>query len=218
MRKTGKDQTARRVGQPSSLEGKAKPQSPWRRKRESHNASYIGGGDLHCLTYTDDQSQWITMLEKVGPVVEQSNMTELWMESGAASLVGPCRMTAGCSCGEALLKATEAQAASQGMLNAKCQLVEVHGEKITVRTMFELVSMKCPILSVGRLVGKEVVVVMENERRYKSYKNREIPLHKFNGVFQVNESQLAGLYSLKIANVDEPPAATVRETTMPWTR
>ena len=26
------------------------------------------GLDLHCLTYTDDLFQWITMLEKVGPV------------------------------------------------------------------------------------------------------------------------------------------------------
>ena len=62
------------------------------------------------------------------------------------------------------------------MLKAKSQLVEVHGEKVTVKAMLELVSMRCPMLSVGRPVGKEVVVVMENERRYKSYKeNREIP-------------------------------------------
>ena len=37
---------------------------PRRKKREPHNASYSGGGDLHCLTCTDDQFQWITMLEK----------------------------------------------------------------------------------------------------------------------------------------------------------
>ena len=54
--------------------------------------------------------------------------------------------------------------------------------------MFELVSVRCPILSVGRPVGKEVVVVMENERRYKSYKKkREGPLHKYNGVCHVHE-------------------------------
>ena len=79
-------------------------------------------------------------------------------------------MTAGYSYEEAFLNATDTQVTSQGMLKGKSQLVEVHGEKVTVIAMFELVSTRCPILSVGRLVGKEVVVVMENERRYKSYK------------------------------------------------
>ena len=67
---------------------------PGRKKREPHNASYGGGGDLHCLTYSDDQFQWITMPEKVGLVVELSNIAELLMHSGAASHVRPCRMTA----------------------------------------------------------------------------------------------------------------------------
>ena len=62
------------------------------------------------------------------------------------------------------------------MLKAKSQFVEVPGVKVTVKTMVALVSMRCPILSMDHLVGKEVVDVMENERRYKSYKkNREIP-------------------------------------------
>ena len=104
-------------------------------------------------------------MEKVGPVVEQSNITELLMESGAASDVRPCRMTAGYSCEEAFLNATHTQVTSQGMLKAKSQFVEVHGEKVTVKAMFEPVSKRCPILSIDRLVGKEVVVVMENERR-----------------------------------------------------
>ena len=30
---------------------------PRRKKREPHNASFCGGGDLHCLKYTDDQFQ-----------------------------------------------------------------------------------------------------------------------------------------------------------------
>ena len=146
-----------------------------RKKREPHNASYGGGGDLHCLTYTDDQFQWITMREKVGPVVEQSNITELLMDYGAASHVRPCRVAAGYSC-DAFRNATDTQTTSQGILKAKSQLVEVLGEKVTVKAMFELMSMRCPILSVDRLVRKEVVVVMENERRYRSYKkNREIP-------------------------------------------
>ena len=105
------------------------------------------------------------------------------------------------------------------LLKVTSQLVEVPGEKVTVEAMFELVSMRCPILSVDRLVGKEVVVVMENERRYKSYKkDREIRLHKFNGVRQVHESELSGLYSLKRTNVDGSSAVSVRETIRPWTR
>ena len=47
------------------------------------------------------------------------------------------------------------------MLKVKSQLVEVHGVKSTVKAMFELVSWRCSILSIGRPVGKEVVVVME---------------------------------------------------------
>ena len=81
--------------------------------------------DLHCLKYTDDQFQWVTMLEKVGPVVEQSNITELLMDYGAASQVRPCRMTAGYSYEEAFLNATDTQVTSQGMVKAKSQLVEV---------------------------------------------------------------------------------------------
>ena len=86
---------------------------PRRKKREPHNGSYGGGGDLHCLKYTDDQFQWITLLEKVGLVVEQSNITELLMDSGAASQVRPCRMTAGYSC-DAFPNATDTQVTSQG--------------------------------------------------------------------------------------------------------
>ena len=142
------------------------------------------------------------------------------MNYGAASHVRPCRMTAGCSYEEAFLNATDTQFTSQRMLKANSQLVEVHGEKVTVKAMFELVSMRCPILSAGRLVGKEVVVVMENERRYKSYKkNREIPLHKYNGLYHVHESELSESCPLEDpSNVDGPLAVTVRETTMPWTR
>ena len=160
------------------------------------------------------------MLEKVGPVVEQSNITELLMDSGAASQVRTCRMTAGYSYEEPFLNATDTQVTSQGMLKAKSQLVEVPREKVTVKAMFELVSMRCPILSVDRLVGKEVVVVMEDERKYKSYKkNREIPLHKYHGVYHVHESELSESCPLEdSSDIDEPPAVTVRETTMPWTR
>ena len=80
--------------------------------------------------------------------------------------------------------------------------------------------MRCPILCVGALSEKDVVVVMENERRYKSYKkNRETLLHKYNGAYHVHESELSESCPLEDpSNVDEPPAVTVRETTMPWTR
>ena len=109
--------------------------------------------------YTDDQFQWITMLEKVGPVVEQSNITELLMDSGAASHVRPCRMTAGYSYEEAFLKATGAQVTSQ-----------VHGEKITVKAMFELLTMRCPILSEKRLLSSwKMNADTSNTRRTERY-------------------------------------------------
>ena len=82
-------------------------------ERESCNASDSGGGDPHCLTFTDDQFHWITTMEKVGPVVEQSNITELLLESGAACRVRPCRVIAGYSC-DAFLTATGARATFQG--------------------------------------------------------------------------------------------------------
>ena len=121
---------------------------------------------------------------------------------------------------DAILTATDTQTTSQGMLKAKSQLVEVPGEQVTVKAMFELVSMRRPIMSVDRLMRKEVVVVMENERRCKSYKkNREIPLHKCNGVCHVHESEFSESCPLEDpSNLNEPPAVTVRETTMPWTR
>ena len=141
------------------------------------------------------------------------------MDSGTASQVRPCRMTAGYSC-DAFLNGTSTLVAFQGMLEAKSQLIEVPGEKLIVKAMIELVSMRCPILSVVRLAANEVVVVMENERRYKSYKkNRQMPLHKYYGVYDDHESELSESCPLEDpSNVDEPPAVTVRETTMSWTR
>ena len=55
----------------------------------------------------------------------------------------------------------------------------MHGEKITVTTRIRLIPVRRLIMSVCRPVGKEVVVIMKSECRYKSYKkNREIRLHK----------------------------------------
>ena len=83
--------------------------------------------------------------------------------------------------------------------------------KITVKTVFELILAICPMLSVGRPIGKFVVVV-GYERGHKQCKNgRTIPLHKFNGVYQVHE--LTELCALEDpSNVDEPPAEAVRDT------
>ena len=74
-------------------------------------------------------------------------------------------MTAGYSC-DAFRNATDTQVTSQGMLKAKSQSIlgarrECHCDSHD--------RARCPILSVDRLVAKEVVVVMENERRYRSY-------------------------------------------------
>ena len=89
----------------------------------------------------------------------------------------------------------------------------MYGEKITVTTRFKLIPVRCPIMSVCRPVGKEVVVIMKSECRYKSYKkDREILLHKFNGVCQVHESELSGLFSLKRSNVDGSSAERERRS------
>ena len=68
------------------------------------------------------------------------------------------------------LTATGARATSQGTLEVKSQRIGVYGEKITVTTRFKLIPVRCPIMSVCRPVGKEVVVIMKSECRYKSYK------------------------------------------------
>ena len=46
------------------------------RRKKASNASSSGGGGVHCLTYTDDQSNWIMMLAEVGQNQEQSNNME----------------------------------------------------------------------------------------------------------------------------------------------
>ena len=77
--------------------------------------------------------------------------------------------------------------------------------KITVATRFKLIPVRRSIMSVCRPVGKEVVVIMKSKCRYKSYiKDRKTRLHKFNGMCQVHESELSGLFC--------------RETIRPWTR
>ena len=111
-------------------------------------------------------------------------------------------MTADDSC-DAFLTATGAQATFHGTVEVKSQRIDVHREKIIVTTRFRLILGRRPIMCVCRPVGKEVVVIMKSECRCKSYiKDREIRLHKFNGMCQVHESELWGLYSLKRSNID----------------
>ena len=115
------------------------------KKKQSNNASSSGGGDVHCLTYTDDQSHWIMMLAEVGQSRDQSNNIECLVDSGAA-----------CHAWPTLLTATGAPLASQGTLEVTFQLFDVHGVAITVKATLELLPVRRPILSGSRLVDKRV--------------------------------------------------------------
>ena len=190
------------------------------KKKESSTTSFTGGGDLHCLTCTDDQPKGIMMPAQVGPVVERLNNIEFLVDSGAVCHVRPCRTTAGSSLGKTLLTVTGTPVASQGTLEVKFHLINVHGEKITVKAMFESLAVRRPILSVNRLVGKGFVVAMGKEDGYKVHKDsREIHLHEFNGVHHVHAITLSMLCTLEdLRNDDGPPAETVKEVNLPWTR
>ena len=56
------------------------------KKKKTNNASSSGGSDVHCLTYTDDQSQWIMMLAEFSQIREQSNNIEFLVDSGGTVL------------------------------------------------------------------------------------------------------------------------------------
>ena len=122
--------------------------------------------------------------------------------------------------GKTLLTVTGTPVASQGTLEVKFRLINVHGEKITVKAMFELFAVRRPILSVNRLVGKGFVVAMGKEDGHKVHKDgREIHLHKSNGVHRVHVTTLSELCPLEdLRNDDGPPAETVGEVNMLWTR
>ena len=60
-------------------------------KKESNNASSSGGGDVHCLTYTNDQSHWIMMLARDGRIWEQSNNIKFLVDSVATCHAWPCK-------------------------------------------------------------------------------------------------------------------------------
>ena len=121
------------------------------------------------------------------------------------------------------LIATSAPVESQGTLEVTFQLVGVHGERITAKTMFELLPLRRPILSVSRHVHKRCAVVMGNDDHgNKLGKNeREIHLHKSNGVYHVHASALSELCPPEDQdrrNDVGPLAEAVGEATAPWTR
>ena len=59
-----KDDDDKRKGVCNMCDGCGDSASNCLKGRESSNASYSGGGEPHCLTYTDDQFHWITKMEK----------------------------------------------------------------------------------------------------------------------------------------------------------
>ena len=153
------------------------------KKKEASNASSCGGGGVHCLTYTDDQSHWIMMLAEVGQNQEKSNNIEFLVDSGAACHAWPFKTKSGSSCGGTMLTSSGAPVAPQGTLDVPFQLVDVHRVKINVRATFELLPVRRPILSVSRHVEKWFAVVMGMEQGNTLCKDgRMIHLHKSNGV------------------------------------
>ena len=74
-------------------------------------------------------------------MVEQSNITELLLDSRAACPVLPCRVTAGCS-SDSFLTATGAQTTFRGTLEVRSQRIDLHGKEITVTTKFRLILVK----------------------------------------------------------------------------
>ena len=193
-----------------------------RRKSQKMQASSSGGGDVHCLPYTDDQPHWIMMLAEVGQSREQSNNVKFLVDCGAACHAWPCKTKPGSSRGGTFLAATGAPVASQGTLEATFQLVDVHDVTITLKAMFELLPVRRPILSVSRLVDKGFAVVMGNEQGNTLGKDGRVKyLHKSSGVYHVRATALSELCPLEDQdprNDDAPPAEAVGEATVPWTR
>ena len=98
----------------------------------------------------------------------------------------------------------------------------MHGERITVKAIFELLPVRRPILSVSRLIDKRFAVVMGNDQGNKLSKNgRETHLHKANGVYHVRASELSKLlYPLEDQdpwNDAGPQVEAVGEENLPWT-
>ena len=60
-----KDDDDKRKGVCNKCDGRGDSASNCLKERESSNASYSGGGDPNCLTYTDDQFHWTRRWEKL---------------------------------------------------------------------------------------------------------------------------------------------------------
>ena len=65
------------------------------KKKESNNSNSSGGRDLHCLTCTDVQSQWIVMLAEIDHDGESSGDVESLVDPGAACHAWPCKVKPG---------------------------------------------------------------------------------------------------------------------------
>ena len=118
---------------------------------------------MQCLTYTDDQFQWIMMLAEVGQIREQSSNIEMLVDSGAACHALPCKVKPGSPREVRFLTVAGAPVESRGTMEVQFHLVDVHGEKIYVKAVFELLPVRRPILSVSCLVDKGFAVVMGSE-------------------------------------------------------
>ena len=76
------------------------------KKKESINSNSSGGLDLHCLKYSDDQSQWIMMLAEFDHDCESSGDVEFLVDSGAACRAWPYKVKPGSSQAGTFLAAT----------------------------------------------------------------------------------------------------------------
>ena len=83
----------------NKVSGKGKKGKKGKKGQGKGNASSSGGGGVHCLTYTDDQSHWIMVLAEVGQNQEQSNNIEFLVDSGAACHAWPFKTKSGSSRG-----------------------------------------------------------------------------------------------------------------------
>ena len=103
-----------------------------RKKKASTHSNSSGGFDVHCLTYTDDQSQWIMMLAEIDHVCESSGDVELLVDSGAACRAWPCKVKPGSSQAGTFLAATGTPIESQGTKEVNILLFDLHCEIIIV--------------------------------------------------------------------------------------
>ena len=76
------------------------------RRKESNKSNSSGGRDLHCLTCTDVQSQWVMMLAEIDHDCESSGDVESLVDPGAACHAWPRNVKSGSSEAGTFLTAT----------------------------------------------------------------------------------------------------------------